>query len=615
MLKRCAFLLLASATACTELEVDTTTEEVLNGTARRDAYYPYQVEINGCQGSLISPQWVLSAAHCMRGYGGAFGGNVWLERTDPITGVVHRQDSTASVIDGRGQFVPDDFRACEGFCNNAHDVALLRLNTPFQLNALVSPARLPFANPPQGTIASIASDIFHGQPRVPGYFSVFEAPIDEIGPGTPLHEDGAFRLIDPNSSNCPGDSGSGVVTNDGGRLTATGIVSQGNDIACNDPDGSFTLAADVLAHTDFILDTFRSTRSPNTSLTTEPAVCRSAPQRIALGQSRRRADVAEIWAGNSSPSRASFAVHPSSGFSFGIFEEWALSDGGINPSGIRWTAGDFDGDGDQDLAAAWNDDGSTTLTFRRSSGASFSHEPWATQQGAWTGTSQWLPGDFDNDGRTDLVEVKKDGTSTAFLFWRSTGSSFVTPTTPFRQGGWVSNAKWNVADFNLDGRDDILANWQEGTTTTFTVRTSNGNGTFAEGHWLPRTGGWANNMQFLVGNFDASGGPDVTVMWNDGGMATATFYRNQGNSTFAPGVHWAPRAGGWHDSIRWRSGDFDANGRDEVLAMWNDNGMASMTMRRWLSNGPSGLRFEDWGQRRVVWQPSTDWCIGTFDGQ
>lgn len=615
MFKRCAFVLLAIA-ACTELEVETTAEEVLNGTARRDASYPYQVEINGCQGTLISPHWVLSAGHCMRGYGGVFGGDVILERTDPVTGVLHRQESTASIIDGFGQFVHPDFRLCEGFCTSEHDIALLRLNTPFQINSLVSPARLPFAYPAQGTIASIASDIFHGQPRVPGYFSVFEAPIDEIGPGAPYFGDGGFALVDPDSSSCSGDSGSGVVTNDGGRTTVIGIASAGNDISCDDPDDSHTIATDVLLHTDFILDTFRATRWPNTSLQTAPAVCRSAPQRLALGQSRRRADVAEIWASSASPPAASFAVHPSSGFSFGVFEEWARNDGGIDPNSIRWSAGDFDGDGDQDLVAAWNDSNFTTLTLRRSSGASFSHEPWRIKQGAWTGSSVWLPGDFNNDGRTDLVEVKQDGTSSTFLLWRSTGSSFSAPTTmALRQGGWIANAKWNVADFNLDGRDDILASWQDGTATTFTVRTANADGTLTQAHWLARTGGWANNMQFLVGNFDANGGPDVMVMWNDAGMATATFYRNQGNSTFAPGVHWAPRAGGWHDSMRWRAGDFDANGRDEVLAIWNDSGMATMTMRRWESNGSSGLRFEDWAKQRVVWQPSTDWCIGTFDGQ
>lgn len=609
MIKRCAFLLLA--TACADLEVDSITEEVLDGTQQPDAYFPWRVRLgSGCQGALVAPGWVMTAAHCMPGQG-----VITHERTHPITGDVHVQERTWFINENVGYFIPDDYVFCNGFCTNEHDVALIRTNAPFEINELTAPAHLPFRSPEVGTMLTMASR-FHNQPQVPGYLSVYQAPVTAIGPDALGHFAGGFEITDPDSGACKGDSGSGLISNDGGRITATGVASQAN--TADDPNcalpGQNILVMDVARHLDWVLDVFRSQRMPNTTLATAPAVCRTAPQRHGLGESRRRADVAEIWAHGYTNPKASFAIHPSGGDMFGVFEEWAHYEGGINPSNIRWSAGDFDGDGDQDLVAAWNDAGSTTLTLRRSTGASFTTHNWRARWGAWTGTSVWLPGDFDGDGRTDLVEVKQDGAYTSFLLWRSTGSSFAAPTAPFRQGGWNSATKWNVADFNADGRDDILATWQEGTGTTFTVRTSIGNGTFGVNHWLPQSGGWANNMQFLVGNFDASGGPDVMVAWNDGGKSTLTFYRNQGAS-FAPGIPWATKNGGWHDSVRWRAGDFDADGRDEVLAVWNDGGMATFTMRRWVSNGESGLRVEHWANRRVVWQPSTDWCVGTFDNQ
>jgi hypothetical protein len=332
-----------------------------------------------------------------------------------------------------------------------------------------------------------------------------------------------------------------------------------------------------------------------------PAMCRTAPPRGAL----RRASVAEVW-GDVGPA-SSFAMHVSTGTSFLPPVAWATRDGGFDVNN-RWAVGDYDGDGRQDLVAVWNDAGQNTLTLRRSSGSSLSHEHWAIRRGTWLNSTQWVPGDFDGDGRTDIVGIWNDGGQASFAVYRSTGAGFAAHTQWLvRDGGWADTIKWNVGDFNNDGRDDLLAAWNDGGATTLTVRLSTGS-TFFQQHWAVRQGGWANDTQWLTGNFDGSGGSDAVAVWNDGGFATLTMYPSTGTS-FAPARHWAIRDGGWASNIRWRAADFDADRRTDVLAAWNDGGMSTLTVRR--STGAAFTQ-QHWAVRRAGWHDSTSWCPGTF---
>jgi astacin (peptidase family M12A)/VCBS repeat protein len=339
-----------------------------------------------------------------------------------------------------------------------------------------------------------------------------------------------------------------------------------------------------------------------------PAPCRTAPIRLAFGATRKRADVAEIWQ-DVGPS-SSFALHPSTGTAFAPYQDWARRDGGFSAQ-IRWTAGDFDGDGDQDLLGIWNDAGSNTLTLCRSSGSSFSHEHWAIRQGGWMSTTQWLAGDFDGDGRADVAGVWHDGTGASIAVFRSTGSGFE-PHTQWvvRDGGWSDTIKWNVGDFNNDGRADILAAWNDGGLNTLTVRLSTGS-TFTPQHWAIRQGTWMDTTQWLTGDFDGNGTTDVAGVWNDGGQTSFAVFPSTGAS-FSPHSQWAIRAGGWAKNTRWAAGDFNADGRSDLVGMWNDNGMSTLTVRR--STGSSFLH-EHWGVRRGGWQDSASWCAGTFDPQ
>lgn len=115
--------------------------------------------------------------------------------------------------------------------------------------------------------------------------------------------------------------------------------------------------------------------------------------------------------------------------------------------------------------------------MRKSNGSSFqSPVHWAIQRGTWDQDTQWLPGDFNRDGRDDLASVRQDGTGATFEVHLSTGSAFAASALwMYRDGTWDNGIKWDAGDFDGDQRDDILAVWNDGGSNTLTVRRSTGN--------------------------------------------------------------------------------------------------------------------------------------------
>ncbi|MFN6565798.1 hypothetical protein, partial [Dendronalium sp. ChiSLP03b] len=71
-------------------------------------------------------------------------------------------------------------------------------------------------------------------------------------------------------------------------------------------------------------------------------------------------------------------------------------------------SGDFNGDGRDDLAKAFNDNGLASIDVHPSSGSSFGIQRWATRQGGFWNEQQWASGDFTGDGRDDFTKAFND---------------------------------------------------------------------------------------------------------------------------------------------------------------------------------------------------------------
>ena len=89
-------------------------------------------------------------------------------------------------------------------------------------------------------------------------------------------------------------------------------------------------------------------------------------------------------------------------------ERWATRQGGFWDA-QQWLAGDFNGDGKDDMAKSFIDGGLASIDVHLSNGAAFTMERWATRQGGFWDAQQWLVGDFNGDGKDDMAKSFNEG--------------------------------------------------------------------------------------------------------------------------------------------------------------------------------------------------------------
>ena len=222
--------------------------------------------------------------------------------------------------------------------------------------------------------------------------------------------------------------------------------------------------------------------------------------------------------------------------------------------------GDFNGDGRDDVL--WRNDNGTVTNWLGQINGGFADNgvnAYINVPAAWhiVGT-----GDFNGDGRDDVLWRNDNGTVTEWLGQANGG---------FADNG--ANAyinadnSWNIAgtgDFNGDGRDDVLWRNDNGTVTEW-LGQANG-GFFGNG-----ANAYINvpNVWHIAGTGDFNGDGRDDVLWrNDNG--TVTEWLGQANGGFVDnGVNaYINVPASWHIA---GTGDYNGDGRDDVL--WrNDNG-------------------------------------------
>jgi len=228
--------------------------------------------------------------------------------------------------------------------------------------------------------------------------------------------------------------------------------------------------------------------------------------------------------------------------------------------------GDFNGDGRQDLVPA--NTGADTVSVLLGNGDG-TFQPGAGFA-AGSGPTSVVPGDFNNDGRLDVaVANERDGTaegsSTASVLLGNGDGTFQAPRT-FA----IGSISWAVAvgDFDGDGAQDLAA--ANTASTTVSVLLGEGDGSFPAALTIPV----GHNPEGLAaGDFNADGRSDLAV--SNAGSNTVSVLIGEGDGTFQPPLTFA--AG--QVPVFLAVGDFNHDARqDLVVANYGSNHYYSDTV-------------------------------------
>ncbi|MFN1190547.1 FG-GAP-like repeat-containing protein [[Kitasatospora] papulosa] len=271
-----------------------------------------------------------------------------------------------------------------------------------------------------------------------------------------------------------------------------------------------------------------------------------------------------------------------------------------NESAMKSVTGDFNGDGRGDIATLHgNSDASVTAYValgQANGGFSEPMHAWAALPGGEFHISYMTPqaGDFNGDGRDDMAVWSanaKTGVTKLFTFTSKPSGTFNTPfeswTAP--AGSWArSSTKFITGDFNGDGREELSVFYKQGTqgVKAYVFDTLPNGGFAAPGlpWWESTAWHWENAIP-QAGDFDGDGHDDVLVWYSydDGADRTSTmlFEKVDGKNKFGSAKVTLDGAKTYDVArLQMVTGDYNGDGRDD-LAVMNHRADNSVQMITW----------------------------------
>ncbi|UYQ65243.1 FG-GAP-like repeat-containing protein [Streptomyces peucetius] len=305
-------------------------------------------------------------------------------------------------------------------------------------------------------------------------------------------------------------------------------------------------------------------------------------------------------------------------------KSFAAAIGAWEARSMKFVTGDFNGDGRGDMAATYGYSDTSVKIWvalgRPDGGFEAPAVAWSAPAGSFH-TSYMTPqaGDFDGDGRDDLAVwyAYADGTT---KLWTFTGTEKGTFDAPFSSwsapsGTWLrERTKFTTGDFDGDGRDDLAVFYGQGTNAVKTyVFTGAPNGGFdAPAVWWESLSLDWNRTTPHAGDFNGDGRDDAMVWYDyaDGSDRTSTMLSENvgGKDRFGSAKVTLSSAPGNLDVKRMQQvvGDYDGDGRDDLAIMYHQPDGA---VKMWTWTARPDAMFN--GGRAGWTAPATSWVYAS----
>ncbi|MFY2559995.1 FG-GAP-like repeat-containing protein [Corallococcus terminator] len=267
---------------------------------------------------------------------------------------------------------------------------------------------------------------------------------------------------------------------------------------------------------------------------------------------------------------------------YAVGSQWAS----VMPAGsgaVAWLTGDANLDGKTDIMQLWNDNGQLGLILWGSTGSGYASVNPTSLLGS-TQALKYLAVDVNNDGRTDIAELGAQPNGKLKITVHSATSNNVYQTVSATETTAGHGAvDWLTGDVDADGQTDIFQIWNNAGTVGIIVHKADGTGYVNGWATLPGVTGPVANSRFFVIDVDADGRSDVIQARNSGGFVELSLFKNDLTSTGQTQfiTTWLSLTSVRWSAVDWLVGDTNLDGVPDLMQLWSDGGRLRVTLWRW----------------------------------
>ncbi|MBU1075894.1 MAG: VCBS repeat-containing protein, partial [Spirochaetes bacterium] len=285
---------------------------------------------------------------------------------------------------------------------------------------------------------------------------------------------------------------------------------------------------------------------------------------IALGDYDNDGDLDIALTGDDGANNRFIIYHNDSG-TFNLDQEPMSANQGVNSSSIVF--GDYDNDGDLDIALTGDGGGPRFIIFRNDSGTFTNvQEPMGVNLGVGSYSSIAF-GDIDNDSDLDIALTGADGGNRRFIIFRNDSGTFTNIQEPMGVDQGVEMSFIAFGDYDNDGDLDIALTGTDGPNYRFIIfRNEAGIFTNAQEPMGADQGVWYPSIAF--GDYDNDNDLDIVLTGREINDRFIIFRNDAGTFTNIQEPMGSDQ-GVWESSIAF--GDIDNDGDLDLALTGRDN--------------------------------------------